>query len=103
MAQNYALTSELEIVIEECIECGAKFGITKTMHTFKKNNKKTFYCPNGHAQSYTKSEAERLMEIIAQKDRSLEFLRKQESDRIAAQQKKYDDRRKKRDAKKKIK
>lgn len=101
MTNTYTLTGSDEIVIEECIECGTKFGINKTLHTYKKENKKTFYCPNGHSMSYTKSEAEKLREIIAQKNKSLEYLRKQEADRIAAQQKKYEDRKKKREAAKK--
>ncbi len=101
MTTTYKLTGSDEIVIEECIECGTKFGMTSTLHTFKKENKKTFYCPNGHSMSYTKSEAEKLREIIAQKEKMLEYLRRQEADRIAAQRKKYEDRKKKREAAKK--
>lgn len=72
---SYTLKADLEIVIEECIECGTKFGMTQNLHTWKKENKKSFYCPNGHSMSYTKSEADRLHEIIAQKDKSLEYFR----------------------------
>ena len=79
---SYTLTAELEIVIEECIECGAKFGMTKTLHKWKKDNKKTFFCPNGHSMSYTEGEAERLLKIIADKDRSLAYFRRMEQERI---------------------
>jgi len=79
---SYTLTAELEIVIEECIECGVKFGMTKTLHTWKKDHKKTFYCPNGHNMAYTESEADRLLKIIADKDRSLAYFRRIEQERI---------------------
>ena len=103
MTMTYTLTGSDEIVIEECIECGTKFGMTQTLHEFKKENKKSFYCPNGHCMSYTKSEADRLREIIAQKDNSLAYFRKMEAERAEAAKKKLEDKRKKREAKKNAK
>ncbi len=83
MSTTFTLTGNDEIVIEECIECGTKFGMPKTLHTWKKENKKAFFCPNGHSMSYTKNEADRLKEIIAQKDQSLAYFRKIEAERTA--------------------
>ncbi len=99
----YRLTAELEIVIEECIECGAKFGITETLHTWKKNNKKAFYCPNGHSMSYTKSEADILKEVIEQKDKSLAYFRQLEQQRSDKAKAELAAKQAKRQAKKKIK
>lgn len=99
----YRLTAELEIVIEECIECGAKFGMTETLHTFKKNNKKAFYCPNGHYMSYVKGEADKLREIIAEKDKSLAYFRQLEQQRSDKAKADLAAKQAKRMAKKKIK
>lgn len=103
MSTTYTLTATDEIVIEECIECGTKFGMTKTLHTWKKENKKAFFCPNGHSMSYTKSEVERLKEIIEQKDQSLIYFRRIEQQRAEAIAKKREEIKKKRDAKKVVK
>jgi len=98
---SYTLKADLEIIIEECIECGTKFGMTQTLHTWKKENKKSFYCPNGHSMSYTKSEADRLREIIAQKDKSLEYFRAIEARRSEEMKAKLAAKKAKREAAKK--
>ncbi len=41
-----------EMITEECCVCGIKFAITKIQHTRLNSCKNTFYCPNGHGQSY---------------------------------------------------
>jgi hypothetical protein len=79
---SYKLVGELDIVIEECVECGVKFGMTEILHQWKKENKKTFYCPNGHGMSYTKSELDRLRGIISEKDKSLAYFRQIEQERF---------------------
>jgi len=107
MNMSYTLNATLEIVIEECIECGTKFGMTRTYHDWVKENKKAFYCPNGHSMSYSKSEADRqadrLRDIIAEKDRSLAYFRKLEAERNEAARKKLEEKLAKRAAKKKAK
>jgi len=100
---SYTLNATLEIVIEECIECGTKFGMTRTYHDWVKENKKAFYCPNGHSMSYSKSEADRLRDIIAEKDRSLAYFRKLEAERNEAAKQKLAEKQAKRAAKKKAK
>ena len=62
MPSEYELTSNFSIVIEECIECGTRFGISKIHWKYLHDNKVTFYCPNGHNMAYTKSEAELVQE-----------------------------------------
>ncbi len=100
---SYTLNATLEIVMEECIECGVKFGMTSTHHTWVRENKKTFYCPNGHSMSYSKGEADRLRDIIAEKDRSLAYLRKLEAERNEAAKKKMEEQKAKREAARKKK
>ena len=62
MHSEYTLTSNFTIVIEECIECGTRFGITKTHWQHIHDNKVTFYCPNGHNMAYAKSAVEQVRE-----------------------------------------
>lgn len=49
-----------EIVRETCCNCGVVFGVTKFLQDMKIRDKACFYCPNGHGQSYTTNEADRL-------------------------------------------
>jgi flagellar motility protein MotE (MotC chaperone) len=65
----------------ECCNCGVIFGASPTLDNNWRETKKTFYCPNGHGQSYSKSTAQRLQEqldqknaIIAQKNREIATL-----------------------------
>lgn len=41
-----------EFFIEECCACGVLFGMTKELHDQRYRDKSSFYCPNGHSQSY---------------------------------------------------
>lgn len=52
------------IAEEECCSCGALFWITADLHRNIKETKRTFYCPNGHPQSYRKSRSEELEEQL---------------------------------------
>ena len=58
-------------VNEECCNCGVIFGINSRLHRNLKETKRTFYCPNGHGQSYTKSTSEILREEMAVKERTI--------------------------------
>ncbi len=69
------LTEAIDFVLEECCKCGTAFMIPSRMKSALLNSHNTFYCPNGHAQSYVgKSEAEKLRDKIAlmEKDRIAE-------------------------------
>lgn len=45
---------------EECCNCGVIFGMTDYYYNQRREDHKTFYCPNGHGQSYTaETEAEK--------------------------------------------
>lgn len=47
-------------VVVHCYKCGIAFGLPKEFQSqaLKLGNAKTWYCPNGHGQVYTKSEAD---------------------------------------------
>lgn len=42
-----------ELALQNCCTCGTPFGIESQLDTNLRQNHKTFYCPLGHAQSYT--------------------------------------------------
>jgi len=51
----------VQIVTEECCACHVAFGLTSEMQTRLRDTHQSFYCPNGHPQSYLgQTEAERL-------------------------------------------
>ena len=52
---------------EACCKCGILMVIESGHQSQLRNNKNTFYCLNGHPQSYTESEADRLRKELAQK------------------------------------
>jgi len=53
----------VELVCEKCCNCDMLFWITKKHHDALILSKESFYCPNGHSQSYTgKTDAQKLKE-----------------------------------------
>ncbi len=53
------------LVTEECCACGVTFALPESLrdNLYAKRRGATFYCPNGHGQSYTgKPDAEKLAE-----------------------------------------
>ena len=55
----------------ECYNCGVIFYISDKLDDHLRDNKNSFYCPNGHSQAYVKSRADRLQEQLAENDRLL--------------------------------
>lgn len=43
-----------------CCACGTAFGMAESVYRDRRRTLETFYCPNGHAQSFKQSEADRL-------------------------------------------
>jgi hypothetical protein len=58
-------------VNEECISCGVIFGVSPLYQIKRREDTKSFYCPNGHPQLYAKSEADNLRARLALKDQEL--------------------------------
>jgi hypothetical protein len=74
---NQLLTFE----VVECYSCATSFALTEQFIRNRCDDHKGFYCPNGHLQSFQgKSEAERLRDQLAQRERSLEFARQRQRD-----------------------
>lgn len=62
MAQQ--VTQLVTLNTEECCNCGIIFAMPATMQTRLRTNGRSFYCPNGHAQHYAKTEVNRLQEKL---------------------------------------
>lgn len=62
-----------------CYSCGVEHAMpANLLRRFKEEQPPpTFYCPNGHPQSYSKSEVRRLQEQIAAKEKDLAFQKSQ--------------------------
>jgi hypothetical protein len=67
------IVSDLQVT--KCAECGCYFGVPNGFLNDRQQDKRAFYCPNGHELSYRQSEAEklrlerdRLQQLLAQKD-----------------------------------
>lgn len=58
-----ATTATLNIIetfnVHCCTECGVSYALTAAFESRRRNDHKTFYCPNGHRQHYAqRTEAE---------------------------------------------
>jgi len=49
-----------------CCNCGVEFGMTVYFEQQRREDKRTFHCPNGHPQSYTESRADKLERQLQQ-------------------------------------
>lgn len=67
---------------QECCNCYTLFWIPASMHDARRNDGKSFYCPNGHPQSYTETENARLQRELAEAQRKAE---REELQRVGAQ------------------
>lgn len=70
------------MVHQQCINCGVHWMMPKYINDQRHKDKANFYCPNGHAQCYSESEADRLRrerdrlaQQIAQRDDAIKGLR----------------------------
>lgn len=72
-AATFQVSTQIEFFTEECANCGVAFAITMAMQKQLRENRNTFYCPNGHPQSYTLNESARLRLELAAKARALQW------------------------------
>lgn len=70
---THAEVTELEVRV--CPVCGITYAGPGRFFDDKKSTKKSWYCPNGHSLSFTKSDAEVLQEKLASEKRNAEFWR----------------------------
>jgi len=83
------MVRQTTFVLHTCAKCMIEFAITTGADFRCKQEGKDFYCPNGHSLSYGKSEADRLRDTLAAKDRELEIEasnKKWYADRLASEQ-----------------
>lgn len=57
---NFTIQTAVHFVAIDCYKCGVSFAVDKQLQANWRANKTQFFCPNGHPQSYTESEADRL-------------------------------------------
>lgn len=73
--RSISVSTSVQLITEECSACGIVYAVPEDFNVCCKRDKKTFYCPNGHAQVYGENEADlirrerdRLKQILAQRD-----------------------------------
>lgn len=60
-----AVLHEIGMSVIECPSCGAAFGVSELFECKRRDDHRSFFCPNGHSMSYTgKSEAEKLKQQL---------------------------------------
>lgn len=60
MGHVVTLTEPVTFEREDCCSCGVTFFIPADLRARRKKDASSFYCPNGHGQSYSRSEADML-------------------------------------------
>lgn len=74
-AQVLRFAEQLES-LGPCAECGIEFAAPSSYVKNRREDHKSFFCPNGHSLSYKgKSEVDRLRELLASKERDIEWQR----------------------------
>lgn len=72
MERGLTYTKTVTMITEVCCNCGVLFGIPSDFRDDVRRTKQTFYCPNGHGQSYTKSTYEIEIEKLKRDKEQLE-------------------------------
>lgn len=82
---SYAIPIQLQhaFVTITCYKCGVIFAVDDGLKSNWQRDKTEFFCPNGHGQSYTESEADRLKRELttAQRDRDFQKSRAESLDK----------------------
>jgi hypothetical protein len=65
--RNQTISDTRTLITETCCNCGVLFALESSYQWERRQDRRNFYCPNGHSQHYTaKSEAELLKEAQAE-------------------------------------
>lgn len=62
---------ELTLECVDCCVCGVTFTLPDKMMAQRRKDKELFYCPSGHPQQFTRSEADKLRDQLEEKQRQL--------------------------------
>lgn len=57
-----------DLMVIRCCGCDVEFGITDAMFECRKSDGLSFYCPNGHAQRFGKSDAAKIAQLTEDRD-----------------------------------
>jgi hypothetical protein len=69
---NFTIQTAVQFTTVDCYKCGVVFAVDRTLEAMWRRDRTQFFCPNGHGQSYTKSEADRLREQLETAKRETE-------------------------------
>src|SRR3990167_5952140 len=69
---NLSIQETRWLVTETCASCGIEFAMPANLRNSRKRDLALFYCPNGHSQAYTESEADRLTRDLAAAEQRIE-------------------------------
>lgn len=62
-----------QLVTETCYKCGVVFAVPSYLQKMRREDKESFWCPNGHPQVYAESESDRLRRQLEEQKRSTEW------------------------------
>jgi hypothetical protein len=66
------ITRTVTLVDLSCCSCGLLFAVPERLKTQRQRDGGSFYCPNGHRQQFTVTEADRLREELERERRHRE-------------------------------
>lgn len=88
---GHAVSLLVTLETEECCTCGVIFAIPSSMQNQLRGNGGKFFCPNGHCQSYSKTEADRLREKLDEQTKAATRMADRAYKAEAAEQKALND------------
>jgi len=64
---------EIDLEVTDCCNCGTYFAMPRRLYNARRQDGRTFYCPNGHPMVFSQSEVDRLKGELAKAARNLEL------------------------------
>jgi hypothetical protein len=74
--ERAAVAVQIKLTMLDCAVCGIVFGITTELEKRRREDGKTFYCPNGHNNVYTQNELDRARKQVEQLKDSVTFFQR---------------------------
>jgi hypothetical protein len=66
----YAIQHQVTLESIDCCKCGVTFAFPSSLMRRLRASGESFFCPTGHSQHFTESEAERLRAMLDEANRS---------------------------------
>lgn len=73
------VTEQVTLETTQCWKCGVTHAVPSYLLRMRREDKQTFYCPNGHGGVFAKSTAEELREQLARAEREASAARMREN------------------------